>query len=261
MPFADNNSTRIHYETDGQGPPLVLQHGMTQTLRSWYDGGYVDVLKQDYRLILVDARGHGQSDKPHDPQAYELRTRVGDVLAVMDDAGVDQAHYMGFSLGGRIGFGIAMHALDRFHSLIIGGMSALPSLDAFDPQLQADLLRKGMAAYVAEAETREGPLPADRKAVLLANDSEAMAASVLAPRGTDGIETLLQTLNVPCLLYCGDADGFYAGSKSSAELIPGAVFATIAGLDHGQTSRAGDQVLPHVTKFLKAVTENVGAAR
>jgi len=261
MPYADNNGTRIHYETDGQGPPLVLQHGMTQTLRSWYDSGYVDGLKADYRLILVDARGHGQSDKPHDPQAYELKTRVGDILAVMDDVGVDKAHYMGFSLGGRIGFGIVMHALERFQSLIIGGMSALPSLDAFDPQQQADLLRRGMDAYLAEAETREGPLPADRKAVLLANDAEAMAASVLAPRGTDGIENLLPKLNLPCLLYCGDADGFYAGSKASSELIPNAVFATIAGLDHGQTSRAGDQVLPHVTKFLKAVIQQVGAAR
>lgn len=261
MPYANNNGVRIHYETDGQGPPLVLQHGMTQTLRSWYDSGYVDGLKQDYRLILVDARGHGQSDKPHEPQAYELKTRVNDILAVMDDAGVDRAHYMGFSLGGRIGFGIAMNALERFHSLIIGGMSALPSLDAFDPQQQADLLRKGMEAYVAEAETREGPLPADRKAVLLANDAKALAASILAPRGTDGIENLLPKLNVPCLLYCGDADGFYAGAKESAQMIPNAVFATIPGLDHGQTSRAGDQVLPHVTKFLKTVTEKIGAAR
>jgi len=261
MPYVDSSGVKIHYHVEGEGPPLVLQHGLTSSLENWYAYGFVEELRKDYRLILVDARGHGRSDKPHDPKDYDLKLRVNDVLAVMDDLGVGKAHYMGYSMGGRIGFGIVMHALDRFHSLIIGGMSALPSLDAFDPQLQADLLRKGMAAYVAEAETREGPLPADRKAVLLANDSEAMAASVLAPRGTDGIETLLPTLNVPCLLYCGDADGFYAGSKSSAELIPGAVFATIAGLDHGQTSRAGDQVLPHVTKFLKAVTENVGAAR
>ena len=260
MPYANNHGVRIHYQVDGQGPPLVMQHGMTQTLMSWYDSGYVDGLKQDYRLILIDARGHGQSDKPHDPATYELVTRVNDVLAVMDECGVDKAHYMGFSLGGRIGFGIAMHAVERFHSLIIGGMSGLPSLNAFDPQQQADVLRRGMEAYVEAAEAQEGPLPADRKAVLLANDPEALAASVLAPRGTDGIEQLLPKLNLPCLLYCGDADGFYAGSKESAAMIPNAVFATIPGLDHGQTSRAGDQVLPHVTRFLKEVTAKVGAA-
>ena len=181
MPNANNNGVSIHYHVDGQGPPLVMQHGMTQTLRSWYDSGYVDGLKQDYQLILIDARGHGRSDKPHDPAAYELVNRVNDVLAVMDECGVDKAHYMGFSLGGRIGFGIAMHAVERFHSLIIGGMSGLPSLNAFDPQQQADALRRGMEAYVADAEAQEGPLPDDRKAVLLANDAEALAASVLAP--------------------------------------------------------------------------------
>ena len=261
MPYADNNGVRIHYHVDGQGPPLVLHHGMTQTLESWYDNGYVDGLKQDFRLILIDGRGHGQSDKPHEPEAYELKTRVNDVLAVMDDAGVDKAHYMGFSLGGRIGFGIILHAVERFNSLIIGGMSGLPSLNAFDPTQQADLLRRGMEAYVVEAEAKEGPLPADRKAVLLANDPEALAASVLAPRGTDGIEQILPKLNTPCLLYCGDADGFFAGAKESAQLIPNAVFATIPGLDHGQTSRAAGQVLPHVTKFLKSVTETIGVAR
>ena len=260
MPYANNNGVNIHYRVDGEGPPLVLQHGMTQTLESWHDNGYAEVLMQDYRLICIDARGHGRSDKPHDPAAYELKNRVNDVLAVMDDCGVDKAHYMGFSLGGRIGFGIAIHALERFHSLIIGGMSALPSLNAFDPQQQADVLRRGMEAYVAAAEEQEGPMPDDRKAVLLANDPEALAASVLAPRGTDGIEDILPKLNLPCLLYCGDADGFYAGAKESAALIPGAVFATIPGLDHGQTSRASDMVLPHVTKFLKSVTEGVGAA-
>ena len=261
MPYVDNAGVSIHYHVEGSGPPLVLQHGLTSSLKNWYAYGFVEELQKDYRLILVDARGHGRSGKPHEPKDYDLKLRVNDILAVMNDLGVDKAHYMGYSMGGRIGFGIVMHALERFHSLIIGGMSALPSLDAFDPQQQADLLRRGMDAYLAEAETREGPLPADRKAVLLANDAEAMAASVLAPRGTDGIENLLPKLNLPCLLYCGDADGFYAGSKASSELIPSAVFATIAGLDHGQTSRAGDQVLPHVTKFLKTVTQQVGAAR
>ena len=48
MPYANNHGVHIHYQVDGQGPPLVMQHGMTQTLMSWYDSGYVDGLKQDY---------------------------------------------------------------------------------------------------------------------------------------------------------------------------------------------------------------------
>jgi pimeloyl-ACP methyl ester carboxylesterase len=72
MSYADSRGIRIHYRVEGEGPPLVLQHGFTQSIDDWYEFGYVDALKRDYRLILVDARGHGQSDKPHDPNAYGL---------------------------------------------------------------------------------------------------------------------------------------------------------------------------------------------
>ena len=81
MPYADHHGIRIHYETEGQGPPLVLHHWSLATLESWYDYGYVSALKDDYRLVLLDARGHGASDKPHRPEAYDLQKRVEDVVA------------------------------------------------------------------------------------------------------------------------------------------------------------------------------------
>src|SRR5437899_3536222 len=91
MPYANNHSIRIHYQVEGEGPPLVLQHGFTSSLQNWYTYGYVAALRQSYQLILIDARGHGQSDKPYDPQAYALQHRVEDVLAVLDALQVDNA--------------------------------------------------------------------------------------------------------------------------------------------------------------------------
>ena len=82
MPYTDNQRVRIHYRIEGEGPSLVLQHGFLQSIEDWYECGYVDALKRDYRLVLVDARGHGSSDKPHDPDAYPLDNRVADVVAV-----------------------------------------------------------------------------------------------------------------------------------------------------------------------------------
>ena len=259
MPYVDSSGVKIHYHVEGNGPPLVMQHGLTSSLETWYAYGFVEELQKDYRLILVDARGHGLSDKPHDPADYDLKLRVNDVLAVMDDLGVDKAHYMGYSMGGRIGFGIVMHALDRFHSLIIGGISADTPNSDVPPQERIDLLRKGMAHYVADAEAKEGPIESGRRERLLENDPEALIAATTAPRGTDGVEELLPGLDIPCLLYCGEADGFFNGAKEAAEAIPNAVFASFPGLDHGQTSRAGEHVLPHVTKFLKNVTMKVEA--
>ena len=259
MPYVDNSGISIHYHVEGDGPPLVLQHGLTNSLQTWYAYGFVEELKKDYRLILVDARGHGRSSTPHDPKDYDLKLRVSDVLAVMDDLGVDKAHYMGYSMGGRIGFGIVKYALDRFHSLILGGISAdTPNTDN-PPEDRINSLRQGMAHYVAEAEANEGPMEAGRKERLLDNDPEALIAATTAPRGTDGVEELLPGLDLPCLLYCGDADGFYLGSKKASQDIPNSVFVSLPGLNHVEASRAGELVLPHVTKFLREATMKVGA--
>jgi pimeloyl-ACP methyl ester carboxylesterase len=84
MPYVNNGGVRIHYQVEGEGPALVLQHGFTESVTDWYESGYVGALTPDYRLILIDARGHGASDKPHDPDAYALNRRVSDVAAVLD---------------------------------------------------------------------------------------------------------------------------------------------------------------------------------
>ena len=54
MPYTNNNHVRIHYQVEGDGPPLVLQHGLTSSLQHWYAYGYVDALQHDYQLIMID---------------------------------------------------------------------------------------------------------------------------------------------------------------------------------------------------------------
>ena len=107
MPYVNSHGVRIHYQTEGDGPPLVLQHGFTDSLDGWYEYGYVPALQHHYRLILLDARGHGGSEKPHESAAYEARLFVADILAVLDDLHIPKAHFWGYSMGGRIGFATA----------------------------------------------------------------------------------------------------------------------------------------------------------
>jgi pimeloyl-ACP methyl ester carboxylesterase len=255
MPYANNHSVRIHYQVEGEGPPLVLQHGFTSSLQNWYAYGYVAALRQHYQLILIDARGHGQSDKPYDPQAYALQHRVEDVLAVLDALHVDNTHYLGYSMGGRIGFGIIKYHPDRFLSLIIGGMHPYES-PSESAEARIALLQRGMAAYVADAETQNGPIAADRKERLLANDPAALIASLQAPRSLAGIEQLLLDMTLPCLLYVGEADSFYPGAKEGVKYMPNARFVSFPGLNHSQTSQASHLVVPHVTQFLHEVMQD-----
>jgi pimeloyl-ACP methyl ester carboxylesterase len=224
VPYADHDGIRIHYHVEGSGPPLFLHHGFTIDLRTWYQWGYVDALKSDYRLIMIDSRGHGSSDKPHNPAAYELSLRARDVLAVLDDLGLQQAHFLGYSLGGRIGFHTAALAPERLSSMIIGGATAFEI-----PSQPSQRFNAGLEAFFDSQPLPNEIKTSEFRAQMLANDVQAfIAAEVDRP----SLEHILPTLPMPCLLYGGDADPGYESFARCAGQIPGATFVTLHGVDH-----------------------------
>jgi pimeloyl-ACP methyl ester carboxylesterase len=123
MPYATNDGVRIYYEREGSGPPLVMHIGFSLSHQDWRDWGYIADLNGRYDLLLMDPRGHGASDKPHDPTAYTFDKRVGDVIAVLDHAGIAQATYWGYSMCGWVGYAAAHYAPERFQAFIVGGAS------------------------------------------------------------------------------------------------------------------------------------------
>ena len=247
MPYADNEGIRIHYQTEGEGPPLVLQHWSLATMESWYEYGYVSALKNDYQLILLDARGHGASDKPHRTEAYELKKRVEDVVAVLDDLGITQAHFFGYSMGGWIGFGVARYAPKRFRSLIIGGQHPYAqNMDGLR-QLVRHGIENGPEAFIAVWEEKFGTLSLETRERMLAYDYEALLA---VAQDRESLESVLQTMRMPCLLYVGEMDDVYPIAKECAKQIANVTFVTLPGLGHGEAIRRSDEVLPHVKRFL-----------
>lgn len=256
MPYADNEGIRIHYKTEGEGHPLVLQHWSLATMENWYDYGYVSALKNDYRLVLLDARGHGGSDKPHTPDAYELEKRVGDIVAVLDDLGIVKAHYFGYSMGGWIGFGMARYAPERLRSLIIGGAAPYASdMDGLRQFVRSGV-EKGPEALVAMWEEQYGALPSELRERMLAYDYEAL---LVVAQDRESLEAVLPTMRMPVLLYAGEMDE-YQPIEECAKQIANATFFTLPGLDHGGAIMRGDEVLPHVKRFLAEVDQQTGAA-
>ena len=108
-------------EAEGSGPALVLQHGFAQCIEDWSECGYVAALRPNYRVILIDARGHGPSDNPHVEASYMLDRRADDATSVPDALGIEKEHFWGYSMGGWIGFGLAWYPPHRINSLVIGG--------------------------------------------------------------------------------------------------------------------------------------------
>jgi pimeloyl-ACP methyl ester carboxylesterase len=91
MHYAENQGVQIYYEIEGEGPPLLLHHGLADSPKLWRTAGYIKPLAKQYQTIILHVRGHGQSDKPHNPEAYSSESYVSDVIAVMDHQGHDKA--------------------------------------------------------------------------------------------------------------------------------------------------------------------------
>lgn len=248
MPYATNDGVRIYYEREGDGPPIVLHHGFSLSIADWREWGIVDALRGEYELVLMDPRGHGASDKPHDPAAYAMATRVADVVAVMDDAGIERPVFFGYSMGGHVGYAAAEHAPSRFRAFIIGG--AQPGSPAVEHLLRgAEALRRGgMAGYVEAL----GPIPVEMRRRLLANDAEVLAASRIGTSRAPSYEDAVARLRVPMLVFAGGNDQpIHDQAQRAASGNPHVRFVSLPGFGHVNVASAA--VVPHLRTFLAEV--------
>ena len=251
MPYVSSQGIRIYYQTEGDGAPLVLQHGFSDSLESWYEFGYVDALKSDRQLILVDARGHGHSDKPHDSEAYDIPNFAADVVAVLDALALSKVHFFGYSMGGRIGFGMAKYASDRIHALILGGNHPYqPPPATADPWIP--MLEQGPDVIPSLWSTS---LSESLQARLVKNDAEALVAFRRKRGKLPSHEDILPTMTMPCLLFAGDADPNYSRVKECVAHMPNATFVSVPGLGHVETFLQSNRVLPAIKQFLDTAHE------
>jgi pimeloyl-ACP methyl ester carboxylesterase len=115
------DGTQIAYNVTGQGPALILLHGGRQNRQNWHELGYVERLKDDFKVITIDIRGNGESDKPVDPADYTTDKMSQDILAVAAACGAEQFTIWGFSYGGNIGRYLAAQS-NRVAKMIIMGI-------------------------------------------------------------------------------------------------------------------------------------------
>ena len=253
MPYAKNGDINIYYEVEGEGPSLVLLHGGSGESSIWRDYGYVEPLKNDCTLVLIDARGHGNSDKPHEVTAYNMNQRVTDVIAVLDEVGVKTASFYGYSYGGRIALELAKFVPEKVSSAIISGMGPWgKSKDGSNPVLT--LLEAGPDATLSALE-RSGPLSEKMKARVLATDFDAVIA-VLKSDWPD-LSEYLPNMFMPFLIINGEADQVwsYLEVKEGYSVLPDMKFISLPDLDHSQCWQRSDIVVPHIKEFLARVNK------
>jgi pimeloyl-ACP methyl ester carboxylesterase len=238
VPGADGVAVAVHRWGDpGELPPVYLQHGFVADTRlNWVGTGTVAVLLSAGREVVgVDARGHGRSDKPHDPAAYGELRMADDLRRVADALGHDSFDLAGYSMGATVAMLVAV-ADRRVRRLVVGGAGAAfvePGGARHHAVLMAELAAALEAVDVAGVR-HPTALAFRRIADALGADRLALAAHARAvhTRSAD-----LAAVTAPTLVLAGDADPLAARPQTLAAAIPGARVAVVPG-DHTTALRA-----------------------
>jgi pimeloyl-ACP methyl ester carboxylesterase len=246
MPTIRRSGLAIHYELEGSGPPLVLLHGGFTSSELWRLDGYVEGLRDDHRCILIDLRGHGQSDKPHEPDAYRSSLMASDVIAVLDELGLASAALCGFSLGANTALRVAACHPERVAAIAaIGsgpgqvGFSDLYPEEADDTRALR-FEREGMAFLVSKLEGEGRP---ERARLVSQADPLAMAAWNRGWYLYEPIPERLIDLTMPALFAWGELE---IEGEVLPDLPPGARLVVVPGADHVGVLQRPDVILPEL---------------
>jgi len=227
--FASGPLSLAYDEIGTRGRPAILVHGFASNRdENWRRLGWYGALeRKGIRFAAFDCRCHGESDKPHDPEAYGREAMVGDVFALMDHLGAERADLVGYSMGARIVLAAGLAHPERVPLLVAGGVGgklfdAAPpgnpmaaAMSAEDPDSISEPLLKSFRQFADEQ----------------GQDREALAACT---RGLDFRLTreALGGLAVPTLVIAGARDELAGRPDDLAAAIPGARAVTLPGCDH-----------------------------
>ena len=224
----DSDGVRLHYEINGpeDGNPILLVHGFASDYRlNWVGSRWQETLTADgFRVIGLDCRGHGLSEKPHGEADYAVEIMAADVTRLLDHTGVAQAAYLGYSMGARIGLEVVLEHPERVTRAVLGGIGASGAVEHSD-QI-ADALRTGRPTDDPIAQTFFR-----FAAARPVNDLLALAACIRGLRPERHPERLAK-IRTPILVVVGDRDEIAEGAPELVEEIPTARLYTIPNRDH-----------------------------
>lgn len=266
-PSFDSDGVPIHYLVTGRedGEPVVLVHGFAGNIEVQW-GTVIPALKDDFKVIALDCRGHGGSGKPHDPKQYGLQM-AHDVARLLDHLKIEKAHIVGYSMGAGIALSFAIHHPDRARSATLGG-GAGP-----DPERQklveivAESLEKGegLGPLIVALTPKDRPPPTP-EAIKLINvgvqkfqDVQALAAvarGLLVSQEAMPTEAQITAIRLPLLAIIGADDPLRSGVDRLQRLVPAAKVVVVDKADHLTTFSR-----PEFVSGLKAFIKDNGGGK
>lgn len=229
MPVFQTSGLSLAYEVAGDGPPVLCIHGFASSGKvNWIDTGWVQSLVDaGYSAITLDNRGHGASEKPHDPEAYYPILMAADALALLDHLGIERAALLGYSMGARIAAFLAYDHPERVAAAIFGGMGMNLINGLTDGNDIIAGLRAPALSGLTHPTARQFRIFADHTG----SDREALAACMETSRQPMS-RADVRRIEVPVLVAVGEVDEMAGPPEPLAELLPAGEAFVIPRRDH-----------------------------
>jgi pimeloyl-ACP methyl ester carboxylesterase len=262
--YFDSAPVRIRYMDAGAGTPVLLIHGFTADIeRSWIETGILPDLARDHRVIAYDLRGHGMSDKPHQPSLYEDVGR--DAIRLMDHLNVQKAHVVGYSLGGIIAAKLLVAYPERFLSAVLGGAAYRRSqsersdreADAAAREIEEHAIYRALVISTwptDEPPPKETAIIKRSREIAALSDVKAHAALMRARRALVVTDQQVGKILVPTLAIVGAADPALPRVKAMQAVWPGLEIEVVPGATHPTVHPRG---LPRRAEFREAIRRHI----
>jgi pimeloyl-ACP methyl ester carboxylesterase len=214
---------------DADAPVVLCVHGFASSCRdNWANTGWVrDLMRAGFRVLGVDQRGHGESDKPHEASAFSMDAFVNDIVIVLDTYLLDTVLYAGYSLGARVGWQVAVQVPHRVDRAVLGGIP--------DGRPLARLQIEQARAYAERGTPVEDPVT--RNYITLAervpgNDPRSLVALAEGMRFGDADPDASNPPRQPILFATGSDDAILPQSRALADATPTGSFVELPHRHH-----------------------------
>jgi pimeloyl-ACP methyl ester carboxylesterase len=241
--YFDAKGVRIHYTDEGRGPPVVLLHGFAVNADlNWRWPGIIRRLRREFRVLAMDLRGHGRSDKPRARESYGVAMAT-DVLHLLDALELGRAHVVGYSLGGFVALKLATLASVRLSSLgVLGAGWERPDRSVLAGALErfADEVESTGSVSPLSGGLGGGRRPSlrhtlwVRMATRFLNDGAVLASVIRSVPELAVTESALRELDLPICSIVGERDPLLESARALHARVHGATHIVVRRADHVQ---------------------------
>ena len=257
MPTTKINDINMYYKINGEGQPLLLIHGLGSSSRDWEL--QVPDFSEHYKVIVIDVRGHGRSEKPSGP--YSIQMFADDVAKLLQVLEIEPAHVVGISMGGMIAYQLAVSNPALVKSLVAANCTPelmfktigerfqmwtrLLIVQIFGMRKMGEVLSQRLFIKPEQAEVRQTFVERWSE-----NDTKAYLASTRALVGWSVVDRL-SSMAIPTLIIAADEDyDFFSNKERFADMMPNSKIVEIKDSRHATPAERPDEFNRAVLNFL-----------